>query len=371
MAHSIAMSPPQGFAPIPECPFGLLVVDDNLPAEEYVAQLHSYGMLLFRGHPSLSREQLVQFMRSRFPEAAPRPAPPVSQDSAQDRADEDVLAYLDRRLVSAMGSIKDEDGNYAIDYVPASEMGAPLQAGPATGWTSELERSLDDWVMRRQECSFQEWHTDGMFGPSPPSCTALYCVQEGNSYTAFADGREGYHMLPQDLRAFADTSDALYRPSIIYGNPQLDVPSLGSRVNQNRASGRQVEAQSAPEAPEINTLNGDTPHPKDPTFAHPLVQPHPWTGEKCLRFSIKALETVGNLPPREGIKMAWTIMRIATAAPNAYLHKWQAGDIIACKIGLTSISICSLRSPMLLFAAARATDPFFDSDSPKHIYLLS
>ena len=283
-------------------------------------------MLLFRGHPSLSREGLVQFMRSRFPEAAPRPA--SSGSSAQDKSNEDVLAYLDRRLVSAMGSIKDEDGNYAIDYVPASEVGAPLQAEPGAGWSSELEGSLDDWVMRRDECAFQEWHTDGMFGPNPPSCTALHCVQEGNSYTAFADGLTGYHMLPRDIRAFADASDALYRPSIIYGNPQLGIPSLGSRVNQNKASGRKVAAKVG--APAINTLAGDPPHPKDPTFSHPLVQPHPWTGERCLRFSIKALETVGDLPPREGIKMAWTIMRIATAAPNAYLHKWRAGDTIVC-----------------------------------------
>jgi hypothetical protein len=82
-----------------------------------------------------------------------------------------------------------------------------------------------------------------------------------------------------------------YRSSA--GNPQLGIASLGSRVNQNRASGRQVEAQESPGAPPINTLAGDSPHPDDPTYSHPLVQPHPWTGEKCLRFSIKALETVG------------------------------------------------------------------------------
>ena len=49
-------------------------------------------------------------------------------------------------------------------------------------------------------------------------------------------------------------------------------------------------------------------------------------GYKCLRFSIKALETVGDLAPRDGIRAAWQIMRAATAAPNAYMHKWQAGD---------------------------------------------
>jgi hypothetical protein len=130
-----------------------MVVDDSLSSEELVARLHSHGMLLFRGHPSLSPEALVRFMRSRFPEAAPRPT-----DTAAAQDGEDVLAYLDRRLVSSMGSVKDESGGFAIDYVPASEVGAPMEAAPgAAPWTDELERSLDDWVLRRQECTFQEW----------------------------------------------------------------------------------------------------------------------------------------------------------------------------------------------------------------------
>jgi hypothetical protein len=64
-------------------------------------------------------------------------------------------------------------------------------------------------------------HTDGMFGPTPPTCTVLHCVQDGNSYTAFADGRVGYETLPEELREFADASDAHYRPSIIYGTSLL------------------------------------------------------------------------------------------------------------------------------------------------------
>ena len=68
-----------------------------------------------------------------------------------------MLAYLDRRLVSSMGSIKDDDGGFAIDYVEASEVGAPMLAEAGAVWSDELESSLDDWVERRQECTFQEW----------------------------------------------------------------------------------------------------------------------------------------------------------------------------------------------------------------------
>lgn len=130
-----------GFEPIPGCPFGLMVTDDSLSSEAYVEQLHRHGMLLFRGLTGVEPEQVVEFLRSRFPEAAPRP-----QQREGDSA-EGVLAYLDRRLVSSMGSIKDEAGGYAIDYVAASEVGAPMLADAGSVWSGELESSLDDWVV--------------------------------------------------------------------------------------------------------------------------------------------------------------------------------------------------------------------------------
>ena len=116
-------------------------------------------------------------------------------------------------------------------------------------------------MARRQECSFQEWHTDGMFGPSPPTCTVLHCKQEGNSYTGFADGRQvswpwtlpslphgpvyfisltpaptakGYRNLPDDLREFADASAARYRPSIIYGNPKIGASSTPAKTAKKK-----------------------------------------------------------------------------------------------------------------------------------------
>ena len=39
-----------------------------------------------------------------------------------------------------------------------------------------------------------------------------------------------------------------------------------------------------------------------------------------------ALETVGDLAPKDGVRKAWQIMRAATAGGNSYMHKWQAGD---------------------------------------------
>ena len=49
MAEVAAALMQRGFAPIPGCPFGCMVVDETLPSETYLAQLHAHGMLLFRG----------------------------------------------------------------------------------------------------------------------------------------------------------------------------------------------------------------------------------------------------------------------------------------------------------------------------------
>ena len=294
-----------GFSSIPGCPFGRLATDASLSSQACVDALHAHGMVLFKGNVDLQEKDLVGWLRQRFPEAAPRP-PAAGQKRADSEAstlsavelDEqaaDVLAYLDRRLVSSMGSVKNEEGGFAIDYVPASTHGAAFEApSDHPSWDEELDRSLGEWCAERQECAFQEWHTDGMFGPSPPSCTVLHCVKPGNSFTAFADGQAGFARLPPSLRQLAEHASVVYRPSIIYGNPALSIPSLGSRVDQNRASGRQVQAAPGP-LPVNTLLPGVAPLAGDPTYAHPLVQTHPWTGAPCLRFSIKALETVGGL----------------------------------------------------------------------------
>ena len=58
------------FVPIPGCPFGRMVTDkDGLSPEEYVEALHEHGMLLFRGNTDIEPEELVDWLRSRFPEA--------------------------------------------------------------------------------------------------------------------------------------------------------------------------------------------------------------------------------------------------------------------------------------------------------------
>jgi alpha-ketoglutarate-dependent taurine dioxygenase len=274
-------------------------------------------MLLFRDMRGFSSNKLAENVMAWFPTLE------ISGPSANRPSDDGP--------VSVLGSTRDAQGQFNADYVPAATIGAPLLS-PDGSWDSNLEDSLLGWIQRKRECTFMEWHTDATFRPWPTTYAALYCKQPGNSATGFASATLGLERLPSDLRGLADRAVCTYRPSIIYGNAELGIPAIGSRTVQ--LSAMQTGPHDMP-AESNGTLEAP-PHPNDPVIRHSLVQTHPHTKRRSLRFSLKSLETLipdwqdpeHNMPPIEGKRAAWQIMRHATAGPQAYLHQWREGDFI-------------------------------------------
>lgn len=307
-------------APIADCTFGREVLEwsSDAPRDLLTDALHEHGMLLFRQLRGISSTALADQVSAWFP------ALEISAPAANRPADGGPMSVL--------GSTRDANGNFNADYVPAATTGAPLLSEDGR-WDAELEDSLTKWVRNKRECTFMEWHTDATFVPWPTTYAALYCRQAGNSSTGFASATQGLSRLPPDLRSMAQSAVCTYRPSIIYGNERLGIPAIGSRAVQLTAmkSGNYAapsEADGSLETP---------PHPDDPVVRHNLVQTHPHTGERSLRFSLKSLETLiadssghpdRSMPPTEGKRTAWQIMRYATAGKQAYLHRWREGDLI-------------------------------------------
>ena len=304
--------------PIPECPFGREVCNWNAAEGDLRSELHEHGMLLFRGVHATSSWKLAEHVRRWFPSLEIK-APAANRPT-------------DDGPVSVLGSTKDEDGRFNADYVPAATTGAPLLAADGS-WTAELEASLTDWIQRKRECAFMEWHTDATFVPWPTSYAALYCMQPGSSATGFASATLGLQHLPADLRTISEQSICTYRPSIIYGNAELGIPAIASRSVQLAAT--RSGAGALPATEKDGNLETSR-HPADPVVRHKLVQVHPHTGERSLRFSLKSLETLslphdaghGDMAPTEGKRTAWQIMRHATCGEQAYLHRWRQGDLI-------------------------------------------
>ena len=299
------------------CNFGREVKDWTVADVDLREALHANGMLLFRGVNGISSNELAEMVSEWFPTLT------IAQPRANRPADGGPATVL--------GSTKDEQGKFNADYVPAATTGAPLLA-PDGRWDNALETSLLDWIQRKHECAFMEWHTDATFRPWPTSYAALYCKQEGNSATGFASAASGLEQLPSDLRELAESAVCTYRPSIIYGNAELGIPAIASRSVQ--LSAMQTGPHDLP-SEEDGSLEGP-PHPDDPVVRHALVQTHPHSGQRSLRFSLKSLETLipswsspdQSMAPTEGKRCAWQIMRYATAGAQAYLHVWREGDLI-------------------------------------------
>ncbi|MEM7364466.1 MAG: TauD/TfdA family dioxygenase [Pseudomonadota bacterium] len=304
-------------APIPNCDFGRLVHDWHQPekdsANNLLEALHEHGILLFRQVDVETSHELATHVSQWFPSLNINPTRNRPADGGP---------------VSVLGSTRDAAGQFNADYVPAATTGAPLLSEDGV-WTDSLETSLTDWIRDKRECTFMEWHTDATFIPWPTSYAALYCRQPGASKTGFSDATDGFEQLPVALKSFAERAICTYRPSLIYGNPKLGIPAMASRsvqlsaMNENKPD---IEADGSLTQP---------PHPDDPVVHHKLAQQHPHTGKTSLRFSLKSLETLmidekhsEPLPQREGKRIAWQIMRHATAGDRAYLHQWQTGDFI-------------------------------------------
>ena len=304
---------------IDQCNFGREVrgwttLSSNADLRE---SLHEHGMLLFRDVVDVSSNELAERVAGWFPSLD------ISEPGANRPSDGGPVTVL--------GSTRDAQGQFNADYVPAATTGAPLLASEGR-WGADLEDSLSDWIQRKNECAFMEWHTDATFRPWPTTYAALYCKQSGDSATGFASAISGLDVLPADLKTLAERAVCTYRPSIIYGNSELGIPAIASRSVQ--LSAMKTGPHELP-AERDGTLDAP-PHPDDPVVRHSLVHTHPHTGRRTLRFSLKSLETLipdwevpaRALPPAEGKRAAWQIMRHATAGAQAYLHPWREGDFI-------------------------------------------
>ena len=110
------MGLPEGFSEVPSpCPpsFGT-VASHAATAQQLTEQLHRRGFVLFRGLEGIAPQDLVDFMRVRFPQL-------VLSDNYVGNTNQ----VGDTKLGS-LGNTKGEDGKIQDDFVPAGADGAPL-----------------------------------------------------------------------------------------------------------------------------------------------------------------------------------------------------------------------------------------------------
>jgi taurine dioxygenase len=166
------------------------------------------------------------------------------------------------------------------------------------------------------------WHTDYSYLAEPAKATMLYSIQvpEAGGDTMFANMRAAYDDLPDAMKRRIDGMITLN----IYGNrDDLD--------QQSRTA--------------ASSLNKDQWEKMD-VVRHPLVRPHPATGQKALYAVSGTSMGIVGLPQDEAIELLDELKTHATQPKYQLRLKYGVGDVVLWD------------NPSLLHAAT-LTDPKF------------
>merc|ERR1719456_993153 len=234
--------------PIPGTDVGCLIEEPE-QFGDLTELLHTRGAVLFRGLDKLTPGEGCDFVKAHF-RGLPEHLPPTDAKMGVEGQ------------VTAMGNTRNAaTGERDADFVPATLHGAPL-LNPTD---AEIEASLceiegEGPTKERKQCTYMEWHTDGVFMKSPPTYNALFCRKPGGSATGFADASLGLKRLSPEMRAIAERAVCHYKP----GRPLQKLPLQKGAVP--------LEDESA-------------------VFSRGMVQLHPRTGEKVFRIHMRTLHT--------------------------------------------------------------------------------
>lgn len=150
------------------------------------------------------------------------------------------------------------------------------------------------------ELHFDHWLFDG--SPEPLDFTNLFAmdVAPAGAPTVFASVRRAHDLLPARLRLR------------VQGRRAVHVYDYSDRPTHN-----------APLRARIANLP-----PGQPAAIHPLVRPHPETGEPTLYASPRNTDHVVGLELEESELLLAELFACITVDDNLYVHVWEVGDLL-------------------------------------------
>lgn len=174
------------------------------------------------------------------------------------------------------------------------------------------------------------WHSDLAFTEEPFKIISLHAlaVNDGQSWTAFANGVEAARALP---------------------------PALGNRLEQREAITTIAPVQSH------RMVGYDTPTDL-PHQVRPLLIPHPRTGEPVLYISDMQTSRIVDLPQAESDALLAQAFAELYAPERVYRHDWNNGDFIIWDNIALQHARCDLNgmTPRKLQRIVVADKSFFD-----------
>ena len=177
---------------------------------------------------------------------------------------------------------------------------ADQRTNPISHWEGE------PWIGRLG------WHKDLIYTGVPNLGAVLRGVvlPAADGQTGFADQAAAYDALPADLKKTLGDLQVVYRFEVdLEKMPYLDTRAY----------------QAGPDAPKTPAEVG---FPEFPDSVYPLVLQHPHTGRRILNICPMFLSHIMGHENSEGEVLLRDLVAHVTRPEFAYLHTWQAGDMV-------------------------------------------
>jgi taurine dioxygenase len=148
----------------------------------------------------------------------------------------------------------------------------------------------------------EAWHSDWSFLPSPPAGTALYGVvippQGGD--TLYADQVAAYNALSNEMKARIATLNGVHSAKRGYSRN-------GAYGEKDR--GRSMDIRWSDDALATHT--------------HPIVRPHPQTGQLSLFVSMSYTIGIEGMSPEAGNEILFELFAHQARDEFVYRHRWE------------------------------------------------
>ena len=192
-------------------------------------------------------------------------------------------------LVSCFGRVLPQGPRVIVNDHPAGEL-------PIVTFVSNV---LPDGGLGTFELAF---HHDLAHVATPLAGLSLYAVDVGSdqSPTRFANGRLAYQQLPVQLQERLEGLQGLFAANY-------------TTTSDHAASARDVR---------------DALDPTWPRTVHPIVVPHPVTGERCVYVNEMMTVEILGLDRRDGDTVLDLLFERLYDPTNVYEHDWQVGDLV-------------------------------------------
>lgn len=153
----------------------------------------------------------------------------------------------------------------------------------------------------------ENWHSDWSFLEKPPAGTCLLAIEipPVGGDTMFADQAAAFAALPNERKDHLRTLTAIHSAQLAYAP---------DGTYGKRDTGRSMAIRSDETARK--------------TMLHPLVQPHPETGEECLFSTLGYIIGIEGMAQSEAIALLAELAQWQMRDEFLYCHRWEPDMLV-------------------------------------------